>query len=512
MGLTIKYKLLLAILSAHIIVYISMYSIGRAQFNGGFIDYISRIEEQQVPTLIDGLENWYASRNGWDLLRGNASLWNIIIRDSVARSQESGEILEIRQVTNIRLIDSAIEDRNILTNNPSAIDAFRRPPPLLADDDWYFSSEYSPARPHLLLLDADREIIFGDKEALPLANLNPIVVEGETVGYLAVTSRQELSERADQLFVENQTNTFFISGVVLLVISTLIAFPLSSYLVRPVRDLVKGTRALTAGDYGSRLKIRSSDELSQLSTDFNTLANTLDQNQTARRQWIADISHELRTPLTILRGELEAAQDGIRPLNPESLNSWHQEVLHLNTLVNDLHELSMSDLGALVYEKGSVDLTALLNQSIELHQNLIDKHHLKVNIKIAALKSKKKISVFGDPNRLKQLFANLLQNTCRYTDDGGQLKIQIKEYPDKIVINWIDSEPGVSDDDLQSLFTRLYRVESSRNRQSGGSGLGLAICKNIVEAHEGTIAAQHSELGGLKLSIEIPHRQKPKVG
>ena len=147
MKLTIKYKLLLAILSAHLIVYVSMYSIGRAQFNGGFIDYISRVEEQQVPALIDGLEAWYETRDRWDLLKGNPSLWNIIIRDSVARTAESGQLLEIRQVTNLRLIESAIEDRNILTNDTSAIDAFRRPT-LLADDDWYFSSEYSPARPH----------------------------------------------------------------------------------------------------------------------------------------------------------------------------------------------------------------------------------------------------------------------------------------------------------------------------------------------------------------------------
>ena len=164
MKLTIKYKLILAILSAHLIVYISMYSIGRAQFNNGFIDYISRIEEQQVPALIDGLERWYATRDRWDLLRGNPSLWNIIIRDSIARTTTSGELLEISQVTNFRLIESAIEDRNILTSNPSAIDAFRRPS-LLADDDWYFSSEYSPARPHLLLLDASQEIMFGDPEA-----------------------------------------------------------------------------------------------------------------------------------------------------------------------------------------------------------------------------------------------------------------------------------------------------------------------------------------------------------
>ncbi|MBN4053436.1 HAMP domain-containing protein [Haliea sp. AH-315-K21] len=509
MKLTIKYKLLLAILSGHIIVYISMYSLGRAQFNDGFIDYISRIEEQQVPALIDGLESWYEARDRWDLLRDNVSLWNIIIRDSVARTAEPGQLLEIRQVTNFRLIESAVEDRNILTNNTSAIDAFRRPA-LLADDDWYFSSEYSPARPHLLLLDADHDIMFGDPEALPLANLYPLNFMGETVGYLAVTSRQELSERADQLFVESQINSFFLIGIVLVVISILVAIPAASYLVRPIRDLVNGTRALTAGDYNSRIKVRSSDELGLLSEDFNTLANTLDQNQTARRQWIADISHELRTPLAILRGELEAAQDGIRPLDPASLNSWHHEVVHLNTLVNDLHELSMSDNGALVYEKEKIDVKPLLEQTLELHQNLIAQNNIKVSTVISGSrrKNKKAINIFGDPKRLKQLFDNLLQNTCRYTDEGGELKITLKEYPDKVAIDWIDSEPGVSDEDLHKLFDRLYRVESSRNREKGGSGLGLAICKNIVEAHEGCITAEHSELGGLKLRIELPKRQK----
>ena len=129
-------------------------------------------------------------------------------------------------------------------------------------------------------------------------------------------------------------------------------------------------------------------------------------------------------------------------------------------------------------------------------------------IKIHSLKNKAHINIFGDPKRLKQLFDNLLQNTCRYTNEGGELKINVKEYRDKVVITWIDSEPGVSDRDLEKLFDRLYRVDSSRNREKGGSGLGLAICKNIIEAHEGQIRAEHSELGGLKLSIELPKRQK----
>ena len=113
-----------------------------------------------------------------------------------------------------------------------------------------------------------------------------------------------------------------------------------------------------------------------------------------------------------------------RPLNPESLNSWHQEVVHLNTLVNDLHELSMSDLGALVYEKERVDLLSVIDQSMEMYQNLIKQHDIKVSRHVSSFKDKNQIMVFGDPKRLKQLFDNLLQNTCRYTNDGGRLKIR----------------------------------------------------------------------------------------
>jgi len=102
------------------------------------------------------------------------------------------------------------------------------------------------------------------------------------------------------------------------------------------------------------------------------------------------------------------------------------------------------------------------------------------------------------------LFDNLFQNTCRYTEDGGELVININKQDKHVVIEWFDSKPGVSDEDLSHLFDRLYRVDSSRNRAQGGSGLGLAICKNIVEAHDGTIRAEHSSLGGLKLVIQIP--------
>jgi len=481
MGLSIKYKLFFSILSAHLLVYVAMYSIGRYNFDSGFLEYISRIEERQVPALVDGLKNFYKHTGSWDPIREDFDKFGDLIRDSIESSVDPNPTLDSRR---------GIQQR------PG-------PPIGFSPNDWYYTSEYSPARPYLALLDADQSIIWGTADALPEANLNPIIVRGETVGFLAVTSRQVLSEQADLLYAEQQKNTFFLFALFLGVISALIAFPLSTFMVRPIRDLVHGTRALANGDYTSRIPVRGSDELTRLSADFNSLADTLDQNRQARQQWIADISHELRTPLSILQGELESLQDGIRPMNPDTINSLHHEVVHLNALVNDLHELSMSDQGALIYQKERVNLYDTFERSCDMSRSRLEKHDIKLTLNISN-EVKKNTWVSADENRLLQLFDNLFQNTCRYTEDGGELVININKQDKHVVIEWFDSKPGVSDEDLSHLFDRLYRVDSSRNRAQGGSGLGLAICKNIVEAHDGTIRAEHSSLGGLKLVIQIP--------
>lgn len=478
MGLSIKYKLFFAILSAHLIVYVAMYSIGRYSFERGFLDYISRIEERQVPALVEGLESFYKHTGSWDPIREDFRKFGELIADSIEST-----------------VDPDFEAR-LGTQRPT--------PGRFSPNDWYYTSEYSPARPYIALLDADQSIIWGSEAALPEANQNPIIIRGNTVGYLAVTSRQVLSEQADLLYTDQQKQSFALFALFLGVISALIAFPLSTFMVKPIRELVNGTRRLANGDYNSRIPVSGSDELTQLSADFNSLADTLEQNRLARQQWIADISHELRTPLSILQGELESVQDGVRPMNPESINSLHHEVVHLNALVNDLHELSMSDQGALIYEREKINLSDVFEMSRDMNRNLLDKHQIKLTQGIRSNSADETISVTGDENRLLQLFDNLFQNSCRYTDDGGELVITISEKGKNIEIEWYDSKPGVTDEDLLHLFDRLYRVDSSRNRKQGGSGLGLAICKNIVEAHGGSISAEHSSLGGLKLLIELP--------
>ncbi|HEY5973808.1 MAG TPA: ATP-binding protein, partial [Geobacteraceae bacterium] len=256
-----------------------------------------------------------------------------------------------------------------------------------------------------------------------------------------------------------------------------------------------------AGDYSTRVPVVSTDELGQLAGDFNTLALTLAQNEQARRQWVADISHELRTPLAILRGEIEALQDGIRKPSPDSIRSLHGEVLRLGRLVDDLYQLSLSDLGALQYRRERLDLAVLVGDVVSAHRAEFTANNIGLS---ASLPADGTAQLLGDPERLHQLFANLLANSLKYTAAGGELRIAMTCDGCTVSIDFQDSAPGVTDTDLERLFERLYRVEASRNRATGGAGLGLAICRNIVEAHQGTISARPSPLGGLWVRVELP--------
>ena len=220
---------------------------------------------------------------------------------------------------------------------------------------------------------------------------------------------------------------------------------------------------------------------------------------------MADISHELRTPLAVLRGEIEALQDRVRTFTPEAARSLHSEVMRLNRLVDDLFQLSMSDIGALTYRKENVDVLAILNREAELFRSEFTEKNISLKLDIS---TKDEIYIFGDPERMQQLFDNLFSNSLKYTDPGGTLSITCQSAAGGTEILFQDSSPSVPAADIDKLFERLYRVESSRNRASGGAGLGLAICRNIVEAHGGSIAAESSPLGGVLVRITLPSGEK----
>src|SRR5690606_7274231 len=158
-----------------------------------------------------------------------------------------------------------------------------------------------------------------------------------------------------------QLTAGLISASLALLLAAAVSVLLAWRLLVPVRQLAGATHKLAAGDYATRVPAGSRDELGPLARGFNHLAATLERNAHLRRTFMADVSHELRTPLAVLRGELEALEDGVRALTPESLKSLHNEVAALSKLVDDVYELSLADVGALAYQKSTVDLGELLS-------------------------------------------------------------------------------------------------------------------------------------------------------
>ena len=228
---------------------------------------------------------------------------------------------------------------------------------------------------------------------------------------------ERLTRNTDINFDRQQRQTSWLIVALSTLLAALATFPLARGLLAPVKRLVDGTHKLAAGDFTTRVAPTSEDELGRLAEDFNQLASTLEKNQQMRRDFMADISHELRTPLAVLRGELEAIQDGVRKFTPETLASLQAEVGTLTKLVDDLHQLSMSDEGALAYQKAPVDLIPLLEVAGGAFRERFASRGLKLQFSLPD-----SITVFGDRDRLMQLFNNLLENSLRYTDSGGSLK------------------------------------------------------------------------------------------
>lgn len=446
-------KLFLAIFSTCLLVLAIMHWGVRLSFERGFIDYIKHGNEQRLEMLSDALGEQYALHGNWQFLRHNDRFMFQILK-----SFEHDE-----------------DGRN----------------PNMPPHGW---------RTQFWVVDQDYKVLVGPRGPVPPdGTRRAINVNGRDAGWVIASPVERLTRNTDINFDRQQRRTSWIIVALATLLAAAATFLLARGLLAPVKRLVEGTHKLAAGDFTTRVTATSQDELGKLAQDFNQLASTLEKNHNMRRAYMADISHELRTPLAILRGELEAIQDGVRQFTPESVASLQMEVATLTKLVDDLHQLSMSDEGALAYQKKSIDIITLVEVVAGAFRQRFDSRGLTIRLALPD-----NVMIFGDSDRLMQLFNNLLENSLRYTDAGGQLLISGEVVQQRFVMVFSDSAPGVSDEQLHLLFERFYRTEGSRNRASGGSGLGLSICQNIVAAHSGTLKASHSPLGGVSITVELP--------
>ncbi|MBE0365963.1 two-component system, OmpR family, sensor histidine kinase BaeS [Pseudoalteromonas ulvae UL12] len=217
-------------------------------------------------------------------------------------------------------------------------------------------------------------------------------------------------------------------------------------------------------------------------------------------QLLADISHELRTPLTSLKLQVDALQYNLISDVQTSYRHISQKVMDINRLICDIYELAQSESSDLHLTMHQHHVATLLNAWLNEFAEYVQGHGFEWQQDIRLEDQ----HCVWDQAKIKQVLLNLIANSCLYTDKPGSINLSAYCKKQHLIISVNDTSPGVEKEHWQKIFKRLYRVEKSRSRQLGGSGLGLAICKNLVEAHQGTIRATDSPLGGLKVSIKLP--------
>ena len=471
MRLTIFHKLFVSLMLLSTIMMVGMALLINNSFQKGLQVYLNQSEIEKVETMAERIAYYYSPTEGWRYLQGQPRLWDELLRNIGENSdRHSGK--HSRGKSNFVRLKSRI---NLLNNDNDNVSIIGNPKNLLRNNT------------HIDLVKV------------------PIIRDAQTVGWLSVLQRQDVNSRLAEKFLQQQLGNFYWIALWAALFSFIVAALLVRHFLNPLKNLNLAAKALSNGNFDYQIKVRGKDELAELSLAFNLLTKTLKSQKLSREQWLADISHELRTPIAVLLSEIEAIEDGIRQPEPRYIRSLHEQVITLTRLVDDLYALSMSDSGVLVDTSQTVDLTNILNNiSNQNEVRLADK-----NISINRLYNRNQaVLMLGDAKSLAQLVSNIIENSYRYTDAGGEIQLALSKQEHAIVLTIDDSAPGVPDNALPKLFERLYRVDKSRSRAHGGSGLGLSICQNIVQMHGGQIQAQHSPLGGLQIAISLPLKDK----
>lgn len=481
-------------------------------FQSGLLGYVNQLNRDRAEALIPALAAEYRDQGGWERLRRNPRRFRQLFDPDNLESRMDGpppprqeDGLPLGPPEGGRWGPGGAgpppgRERGFGPEDRQRPGPGRRPPP-----------ERPPPPPgrgpgggadlvaRYGLYDAQNAAVIGPPQRWPGSVLLPIHVDEQQVGVLAYQPLPRLESSFDLDFAQAQLRSGVVTALLVLLLASLASMVFARRLAEPLRGMADSAQRIAGGDYAARVSMDRSDEIGELARDFNAMAEALAQNRNARQRWTAEISHELRTPIAVMRAELDALEDGVRPVNREALKSLSAEAERLSRLVDDLYQLSLADAGALAYRFESVDLAELLRQTLQSRQSAFTQAGLTLESELP-----ESAPVRGDGGRLAQLWANLAANSCRYTDRGGRVRVSLRQSDGHWRLCWEDSAPGVSANALQLMFDPLYRVDASRSRAAGGAGLGLAIARRIVDAHGASIHAESSALGGVAIHILWP--------
>lgn len=302
----------------------------------------------------------------------------------------------------------------------------------------------------------------------------------------------------------------YLTLTVFLCLALAIAFSLSvklaSRILVPLNSLTESARRIAAGDLSARAipGDHSLGETANLVSDFNTMAQNLQNMSNDMATWNATVAHELRTPLTILRGRLQGLLDEVFVPDKKTIQNLLLQVEGLSSLVNDLNLITLAGSGRMNLHVQSVALARQIQSVVDLVSPSLIEAGFTLELKLID------VNAVVDPVRVRQALVALLDNAKRYANPG-RIEIELEQRNDAAVIRLEDAGPGLQAEFAKYAFTPFARGESSRSRAHGGSGLGLSVVHAIAKAHGGGANYHASDQGGAVFEIMLPIGQTTPV-
>jgi two-component system sensor histidine kinase BaeS len=325
----------------------------------------------------------------------------------------------------------------------------------------------------------------------------PLLVLGQEVGVLRLAFPAGGLSPADRRLRTELAEALGVSAGLAVLVAVVVAGLATPVLVRPIRRLTAAVRALQTGARQSRVgEPAGPGELGELGRTFDVMAASLEHQEQIRRTMLADVAHELRTPLAILQAETESLVDGVSDPTPEALASLHQESIRLGRLVEDLQTLASAEAAGLSLERRLVDLAAIAAGAAD---------SVASRFRATGLDLEQTLSpavVWADPDRIRQVVANLLINAAKFTPPGGRVDLVVRAAEASAYLEVADTGPGVPPDEQERIFERFFR--GAAGRKVSGTGIGLTVVKELVQAHDGEIQLQSSSGEGARFIIRLP--------
>lgn len=295
-------------------------------------------------------------------------------------------------------------------------------------------------------------------------------------------------------------NKIIIIGSILLLFVLALALGLSTQLSKPIETMASYAEQISRGNYEVRLPLPRTKELRKLAETINGTLQKVEQDiiqlkklERVRSEFLGNVSHELRTPIFTIQGLIETLLGGAvddKTVNRDFLDRALQNTQRLNTLLTDLIEISRIESGEMKMSFRYFPINELLEQVRSEMEYAAEQKSIEISIQT----KDKSPEVYGDRERLKQVFINLVDNSIKYSRSGSKVTLECDDLEDKVLLSVRDNGPGIAGEHIPRIFERFYRVDKERSRDEGGTGLGLAIVKHIVEAH-GCRVDVRSELG-----------------